>query len=1725
MADDEPTPEYAPNDLKRIEVKGEVYYIDEETRLLINIIDDIPIGYLDSEGETIIPLPRSDKEDEEVEVEEDPIDKYPDKDIPEQRLYDQIFNKEINIGDIFLIIFKDDKDNIEDQICTIEAIFIEDNKIILSGDDLSVTELHVTSELDILLKTEDYEIIDIEILSETEEKNLEDLSFKLSKEVIPDINFEDIITDDNEYSNSEQKEEILSDLIHLFNGFGKDKLLKELTDISEYYIIMIKESLKKKIENKEYLNFISDILNLNILDLPHHIKPIVSAKRNLYYDDSTEIDEDGNPLEKPSSVIHNASYGPGVSEDIKEHCSLLEREDVQQYDYRRHLNIDLQQYTNYQPNMDNKKFIVNYEGEYYRDCIKETCTGVNVQSKNSYKKSKTFSALGDDYNFDNLMTRKRLMFPNLVSEKTEFEILRDSEVINMVGLMFFHSKYSYRNTNLKLNKNIFSLQEISFLHSKSYSTEIFKNILEKAITISKEIDLDTEYNEEYNNHIKYYNFKNINDIDIETLGNILKKNLPDKREMILNLNENLTKSLFDVKNFEKLLCNYDIYINDLDIGLKDIVMNIIEENIKLYLSSYSKVTKKVVGTETLKQNQKVLTEAERSQKSLIYINKILNDREKNILLRRYCERFLRNPGFNEDKNYLYNKHDDEKGLCKHYEYLVNEERFDSMLNIWGGDIKDGFIVCKCCGAALCNEGFSGLQGFSDGAPVNTVEKMEESIESKLLTESQEKNKLILQQFEKLFNLHLNELDTRQILSILDVVNLDKKEIIEKRYTIFDSLDSVLTEHPFMVEIGKKYNYNDKSLKKTEKLKVKKSFDKARIEFINYLSMSNIILSLLFLLILFIQTAVPSYGMNIKYEMIIVDDQLQFSQLRNSLNSNMLTYLEKIMRQESKKNKGEELWENCSKLFSEKIGLNIYNHFYSISDYFSSNFTIQKRINKYKDFLKDGGTSVYLKESFPSFKPVLYKMIIEINKQVNDDKSLTDYDKSLENNSLMKEINSLDEEIYKKLGIEISEFMNNESYKRLIKYAYQIHGKSKQNLLINLLVVRLINTMTNTSIEGKFKSIGFKDNEFKNIDFSELKNVIIEEIPKLYSSREEDGTINDFIYIMRNNPDLQIMSLKTSESRINSYDPMNPFPINDYSTLKDENSNILNKIFGLFCKDEFGNIILKKNKNFQLNKFLLDLGEEVDMEDNCTEIFKETENNFQEYLEFLTNSNKLKHYPEKFLLYYPFYENELILEIELENIKSIIPNLKLNKFLEVNKYLSIEGDYCYDTLNSLYEINQEILSLEYLSNKGKEKSLRKTFTDIFSKIIEDKDYYLNEISEVLKKILSTSVNLLQLKKIETYYGLKSTAGLSGDQKIKDLKVNTISGRMIDSLTKILEKDNVHEKINIIKNMYSIISRLKNNHKFNSSVKENFSKISPKINKNNLDHLEEYMELKEFLLHKDVFYKTKIDYIGFNSYRDSSEGKGKYFEGLFDHISGYGINLDLLKIIDSKIFLSEGIYINDLLNYILLFILNRMGEYLDELSEDESDPNKNAIILFTLLEEDFEDHKEKTIRECSALILDLIQNMIEEFEDPGYLHENKNLDDFSRQMGKQKEREKSFLVSELTGQSNENRLLTTELQKNGLSNWFDSLSKRNDEYKQSDQYAEDAEDERIRRMIEMSEGFESERDLFKKQGIEIDELIANRMSIEEELPEDLGYGGGKIHDGDPEDEEDETDGYDN
>ena len=153
---------------------------------------------------------------------------------------------------------------------------------------------------------------------------------------------------------------------------------------------------------------------------------------------------------------------------------------------------------------------------------------------------------------------------------------------------------------------------------------------------------------------------------------------------------------------------------------------------------------------------------------------------------------------------------------------------------------------------------------------------------------------------------------------------------------------------------------------------------------------------------------------------------------------------------------------------------------------------------------------------------------------------------------------------------------------------------------------------------------------------------------------------------------------------------------------------------------------------------------------------------------------------------------------------------------------------------------------------------------------------------------------------------------------------------------------------------------------------------------------------------------------------------------------------------------------------------------------------------------------------------MQNIIEEQFDTTYIHENKDLTIFNQQIGKQKEREKQFLVGELTSQSNEQRLLNVEKQRTGLSNWFDNLSKQNDDYKKTDQYKTDNDVERLQRLSEISENYKSEREVYEKEGLNFDDLLQQQL---EEYQQDNGYGDGKEPENDLENEADETDGYDN
>jgi len=1694
------------DEVKDIELDGIVYSLKEDGLIVDKITFD-QLGIL--------------KEDGTVQFFKDL------EDIEEQQnkkisLYNAFYSKEVNVGDVFLLIYtvsdKTDDEILED-IIEIESINIEEKTINIKGDDkLLIQTLEISEDIDIILKTEDYEILDIEKIQEMDEKDLEDLELKLTKDLIQEIIFEDIITSDKFFSDNERKEELLSELISIFKAYNNEKLTKEITYICENFIPLIREKINNNLRNKDCLNFIKDMINDKNFEFPDYIKPIVSAKRNLYALDFPDP-ETGEPILQPEDVILSS---------LEEEFDMFN--DSERMQYKECINTILNdKLQNYHVNDNHKKFITEFNGEYLRDCLfEDTCTSANVNINvltNEYE-----SLLKNLYSYDNIKTRNTLEIPILRNHQTDFEIMKKKEKINIVGFLLYPTKYLDHKFNLKVNQKLFSLTELAYYYSSVYSYKIFKERFNTGPIITKTIDIDTQNIEGFTDELSLYLLhNNVIDSDKGTIGSILKENLPKKRDIISIPDEKLMNYIYSINAFEKLFNNYDIRFEDLDNSLKKDVVERIDKNIKDFIKDYEKIAKPIEQGE-LKIRKKKLSQEERSKLSLGFILGLLNEKEKYSYLRRYIDLFLRNSKKDENKNYFYNRYSGDQSLCKHYLHLINIDKdpsaFDKLLNIWSLDeVKDGYICCRCCGEYLCPEGFSPLQGFSDGKPTNTNAKMEQEEENilKELTEEQKANKELIMNFQKLFNIELNQIDMKNILDIFETI--ENRDLVNRRYSEFTD---IFTEHPRYKTLLKGFEEKE-GMKDKAKKKLLKAKKEAMIGFRNYLLTSNKILCAFYLIILFLQTAIPSYGLKIKYKILNLDKD--FTVIREIINQQMLTYIEKIFIDETIKNPGNKEWSAITYLLKESTdyGLkNVYNHFTITIEYLQENFFIKSRINKYREYLISGENSVYLKESWGSYKPIYDSDLTKsINSKVNSDKEFTSFDKHYENNALSNEIkNARETEKYKELGITISEFMNDESYKRLLKYSLQMYGKHTKNITqIDLLINRIIERLENPSIIGIFKSLGWVDGDemntgsLKNFSYNDLREKILIDIPKLYSG--DDSTYTEaLIHITSNNFDLRLLSCYQSLERIYHYVSVNVYPVLEFDELRENKSGLIEKIFSLYCYNEHGEIV-KKRKDKILNKLLMNYDQVRKEEDNCegTGIAK-TKENFYKYIEFLINNNKLE-FLDNLKIKIDFYEKENIEELRKENITHFQPFKKIYEFILKNsKYTEFEADLCYEKFNKMKSMFDQVVAMDETT---KDK-LQNDFDDIVSSLIDDKSLYLDTIKENLKTFLSECSDPNKIKRLERYYNLKMSGQVKGNQRVASVKFSSISAKMVTNIEQILDKSDPFKKINFIKNIYYIISKIKNFNN-NSEIGCYFNKDIPKtwkISVTNKDILTDFMKKNEFLIHDEVF-STKPMSKSFYNYQEQHH----YFIALYDYIDFYQKDLETLIGLDNEEYLINKDNYNYIIDYIFVNILHKYIEYINNLKEDESSEVINAIEIFKELKKEEDATILETIQRCSDLFIDLIQDIIESFFDPMYIYENENLDLFNKEMGKQKEREKQFLVGELTSQTNEQRLLTTEKQKNGLSNWFDNLSKKNEEYKASDQYKQDTREERLRRISENSELNESEKDIFSKEGLKLDDILRAQLQ-EEETPEDLGYGNGtdaaEQNSDDENDDEDNIDGYD-
>ena len=156
----------------------------------------------------------------------------------------------------------------------------------------------------------------------------------------------------------------------------------------------------------------------------------------------------------------------------------------------------------------------------------------------------------------------------------------------------YPSKYLDHKFNLKIDQKLFSLTELAYYYSTVYSYKIFKERFKPDNIVSKTIDIDTQNLEGFSDELSLYLLhNNVIDSDKETIGLILKENLPKKRDLISIPDDKLMNCIYSINAFEKLFNNYDIRFEDLDKSLKKDVIDKIDKNIKDFIKDYEKIAK------------------------------------------------------------------------------------------------------------------------------------------------------------------------------------------------------------------------------------------------------------------------------------------------------------------------------------------------------------------------------------------------------------------------------------------------------------------------------------------------------------------------------------------------------------------------------------------------------------------------------------------------------------------------------------------------------------------------------------------------------------------------------------------------------------------------------------------------------------------------------------------------------------------------------------------------------------------------------------------------------------------------------------------------------------------------------------------------------------------------------------------------------------------------------
>ena len=1298
-----------------------------------------------------------------------------------------------------------------------------------------------------------------------------------------------------------------------------------------------------------------------------------------------------------------------------------------------------------------------YSGIFLRDCLQSSdCIDIK----------------GNPYTYDERRNNKRII--------NNDEVIYSSNLLRIVKFL-----------EEPINKHIYSV---------NLSTLSRFSVFEKYIY---------EYFNRKNNFYKKERIQKSTILNDRGKDNFIIHNLPDDSKLI-NINDyknschlklidllldddDINELLFNYNDIEKILFKYKLSYHDLSLINRNKLDAKISENIKKYKKRYPYYKRKSEKTDLLSK-KKALTDEKRVELSHDIIFSMNKLSERKYYLSKFIELFTRSAeNETESPNYLYNKYNNKKLLCKHHLYEINIENdndvFMNMKSIFGLPPEDGFISCKVCGNYLCREDTTLFDGYDDDKPIQMREVLDTEKEKELEISEFLKEKEEITNIIKLIsgslNVNLLDEDIYDILILYEL--LDHTILSDTRYGMRDV--SFTDIHP---RVSKRVE-SIKKLEKKEKDKEKKKSLKTEREnviktFQKWLKDTNKILFLTSMITLYIQTSLGQLKGKLSFDLLNIENK--------EINHKSLKYLSAKIRKLSEKYKNEKIWSNSLDLFNEKeygtneidIQLGLTTK-YCIEPYFPQ---ITNRISNLEEYISSTKND-YLKQEWITFKPLMSNILVKNIKELLIDIDDTNTLKkvyggiTIENSSLLiPKTQSLNVPLSERLNIPQIDIFKNHSFKKLFRYAVSLYGKHPNNVFINLTCDRLINTCDkHDEVLKIFTKNGWNESSgsFKTLNFKNIREKLIPDLLSLYGDKnteinscyDNEKSCNDFIHNAINTYDLPL--LNTKPKRIYNYKPPNVYPELPYGRLNEivnydekgkEIKNIITRIFDLYKYDEMNEITKIYDNQFYYQFYsktsLLNDIHVVNNKEKFKKIDK-NEKNFHLILDTTRKENTLK------------YNNIIHTKTKYDK----------DDYKEIDTYSKLDHRFMFylDMLKDNYkdnrkDINENLLTIfnsitQYDNSKAVNDKNDNTLKLIFSEIIKETESNIIDISKFLSN--SDEITVQQKKRFTNIfkeYNPTERISFSSDNissilnlfiKDNNLKFNHLSG-YINDINNILSKIVYITKIDI---------NLPKSWKVSDSFYQEYTNFIDRDNNSG-----------SLYLHNNIYMKTKDNYIGFNTYVNK-DSNNKYILFVYDKIRHLLQNINMIKGSENSKYNKK--YSDIYMKYHFIGIIYEIVNIINELKDSQSEITDDANILFQSLELRDEDLIDDMIEITTQFTMDLITHILFQHYDPSWLFLNEKKLDLANRLSKQKEREKQVLIDKFDNADRESRYSMIQKQKMGISSWHHEGAKLGEEYVKSAEYATHTIDERNERI----------KEIISQSNIELDVLRTMEDDEVSEIPQ--------------------------